>query len=427
MFQAMFSSISSIKAHQVRMNVVGNNIANVNTTAYKSGRVSFQDMLAQTLRGSTKPSTGGIGGTDPMQVGLGVLVGSVDTNMEQGSLQATNRVTDLAVQGNGYFVVSNGKRIAYTRDGNFDLDASGVLVQKATGEKLIGWAADATGVIDPTQPLNANSVVTVPIGQMMAGRSTSRVEFKGNLDSQADVSETWTTSVTVYDAMGAPHDIRLTLSNHLTPPPTVPAPPAGAVSSWEWSAWEGNHPVGSSGTTGNTLIYFDANGRVTGQATQSITVTPTNGAEPFVITLDFNRVTQLASWSTLEPSQQDGYAAGTLQQLTISPDGVISGVFSNGLNRAIGRIALAIFSNPAGLERLGNNLLRESNNSGIANIGMAETGGRGSVSSGYLEMSNVDLGAEFTNLVVTQRGFQANTRMVSTVDEMMQDLLQMKR
>lgn len=143
--------------------------------------------------------------------------------------------------------------------------------------------------------------------------------------------------------------------------------------------------------------------------------------------MDLSRITQLATNSTVEPITQNGYPPGTLEQLTISPDGIINGVFSNGLNLPIARVALAVFNNPGGLERAGNNLFRESANSGVANIGTAQTGGRGSISSGYLEMSNADIGNEFTNLIVTQRGFQANTRIVSTVDEMLQDVLQMKR
>ena len=145
------------------------------------------------------------------------------------------------------------------------------------------------------------------------------------------------------------------------------------------------------------------------------------------IDLDFSRLTQLATGSTVEPISQNGYPPGTLEQLTVSSDGTINGVFSNGMNLPVARLAMAVFNNPGGLERAGNNLFRESVNSGLANIGTAQTGGRGSVNSGFLEMSNADIGNEFTNLIITQRGFQANTRIVSTVDEMLQDVLQMKR
>jgi flagellar hook protein FlgE len=209
MLQAMFSSISSIKAHQVRMGVVGNNIANVNTTAFKAGRVTFQEMMAQTLRGASGPTASGLGGMNPMQVGLGAQVGSIDTLLEQGTLQATNRMLDLAIQGNGYFVVSNGSRIAYTRDGSLDIDANGTLVHKATGEKLVGWMPNANGDIDTTQPLTASSVIVIPVGKTIAGQATTNVTFKGNL---ALDGTSWTTSVMLYDALGAAHELRLEFS-----------------------------------------------------------------------------------------------------------------------------------------------------------------------------------------------------------------------
>ncbi|GIV16466.1 MAG: flagellar hook protein FlgE [Armatimonadota bacterium] len=412
MLQAMFSSISSIKAHQVRMGVVGNNIANINTTGFKSGRVNFQEMLSQTLRGATRPVEGGMGGTNPMQIGLGTQVGSIDTILEQGSLQATNRVTDMAIQGNGFFVVSNNRRVAFTRDGNFDIDANGTLVHKATGEKLVGWMPKADGTIDVTEPLGPHSFITIPVGKTVAGQATTSALFKGNLELSGT---SWTTSVMVYDAVGASHELRLRFSRPTADPPNTP--------------WQLQYSL--DGGTSWTLVgnvEFDTSGRIINGANQTITFTPPGTGAPDVsINLDLSRITQLATYSTVEPISQNGYPPGTLEQLTISPDGVINGVFSNGLNLPIARVALAVFNNPAGLERTGNNLFRESANSGVANIGTAQTGGRGTISAGYLEMSNADIGNEFTNLIITQRGFQANTRIVSTVDELLQDVLQMKR
>lgn len=410
MFQSMFSSISSIKAHQVRMGVIGNNIANVNTTGFKSSRVTFQEMLSQTLRGASRPTEGGLGGTNPMQVGLGTQVGSIDTILEQGSLQATNRVTDLAIQGNGFFVVSDGKRLAYTRDGNFDLDANGNLVHKATGQKLVGWMPDAQGAIDTTEPLDVGSAIVIPVGKTVAGRATTEVVFKGNL--QLD-GTSWTTSVMLYDAVGAPVDLRLRFWRDDNTPST---------------AWNVEYSVNGSNPTAAGSISFDNKGRISSGASQTITITGlSSGAPDMPVTLDLSRLTQLAIASSVEPVSQNGYPPGTLEQITVEPDGTVNGVFSNGLNLPLARIAMAVFNNPGGLERSGNNLFRESVNSGVANIGTAQTGGRGAITSGYLEMSNADIGSEFTNLIITQRGFQANTRIVSTVDEMMQDLLQMKR
>ena len=404
MLQAMFSSISSIKAHQVRMGVVGNNIANVNTTAFKAGRVTFQEMMAQTLRGAGRPTEGGIGGTNPMQVGLGTQVSSIDTLLEQGTLQATNRMLDLAIQGNGFFVVSDGRRIAFTRDGSFDIDANGSLVHKGTGQRVVGWMPDASGNIDTTRPPSASSGIAVPIGRTVAGRATSEVLFRGNLERDGT---SWTTTVTIYDALGEPHALQLVFARQ------------------QGSEWRVTGTV--NGRTAQfqdpqPTIQFDGQGRIISGASQTI-----NGPDGMAIRLDFSRLTQFATSSNVEPLSQNGYPSGTLEQLTVSPDGTINGVFSNGLNLPVARLAMAVFNNPGGLERAGNNLFRESINSGIANIGTAQTGGRGSISSGYLEMSNADIGNEFTNLIITQRGFQANTRIVSTVDEMLQDVLQMKR
>ena len=402
MLQAMFSSISSIKAHQVRMGVVGNNIANVNTTAFKAGRVTFQEMMAQTLRGAGRPTEGGIGGTNPMQVGLGTQVSSIDTLLEQGTLQATNRMLDLAIQGNGFFVVSDGRRIAFTRDGSFDIDANGSLVHKGTGQRVVGWMPDASGNIDTTRPPSASSGIAVPIGRTVAGRATSEVLFRGNLERDGT---SWTTTVTIYDALGEPRALQLVFARQ------------------QGSRWTVTGTVNGGNTEPRDLtIQFDGQGRISSGASQTI-----NGPDGMAIRLDFSRLTQFATSSNVEPLSQNGYPSGTLEQLTVSPDGTINGVFSNGLNLPVARLAMAVFNNPGGLERTGNNLFRESINSGIANIGTAQTGGRGSISSGYLEMSNADIGNEFTNLIITQRGFQANTRIVSTVDEMLQDVLQMKR
>jgi flagellar hook protein FlgE len=404
MLQAMFSSISSIKAHQVRMGVVGNNIANVNTTAFKAGRVTFQEMMAQTLRGAGRPTEGGIGGTNPMQVGLGTQVSSIDTLLEQGVLQSTNRVLDLAIQGNGFFVVSDGRRIAFTRDGSFDIDANGSLVHKGTGQRVVGWMPDASGNIDTTRPPSASSGIAVPIGRTVAGRATSEVLFRGNLERDGT---SWTTTVTIYDALGEPRALQLVFARQQGSRWTVTGTVNGRTAQFQ---------------DPQPTIQFDGQGRIISGASQTI-----NGPDGMAIRLDFSRLTQFATSSNVEPLSQNGYPPGTLEQLTVSPDGTINGVFSNGLNLPVARLAMAVFNNPGGLERAGNNLFRESINSGIANIGTAQTGGRGSISSGYLEMSNADIGNEFTNLIITQRGFQANTRIVSTVDEMLQDVLQMKR
>ncbi len=424
MWQAMLSGVASLKAHQTKMNVIGNNIANINTTGFKSSRVHFQDLMAQTYRAASRPSEV-LGGVNPIQVGLGVKVGAIDVHTLQGALEMTGRNTDLAIQGNGYFMLTNGRDIHYSRDGAFGLDSSGFLVHRGTGWKVLGWMADSGGLIDTNLPINARSVLQFPVGSQAAVSQTTVVRYTGNLNANALPSQTYAATVRVYDALGGSHDITITFTNRQTP--AVGAPPPGAVSSWEWSAVEGSLPVGDFSTGGNTRLYFNSQGELIGATTQQITITPTNGAQPFTVNLDLSQITSLAAESIVQPVYQDGFPPGTLQEFTIGVDGTIQGVFSNGLSRPMGRIALSLFSNPAGLFRLGNNMWRMTDNSGLPQVGAPTTGGLGEINSGYLEQSNVDLGGEFADMIVTQRGFQANTRIVSVVDEMLADVVNMKR
>ena len=426
MLQALLAGVASIKAQQTRMNVIGNNLANVNTTAFKGSRVTFQDMIAQTIRGASAPS-GSLGGMNPIQYGLGVLVAGTDTNNEQGSLNATNRPGDLAIQGNGYFLVSNGATMVYTRDGAFDLDASGNLVQRATGQRVLGWSADSVGTIDTTQPVGSGSGLNVPVGQLNAVQQTSRVTMAGNLNGTAPATATWSTTVRVFDQLGAPRDITLNFKNHQVPAQGANQP-TGTASSWEWEATYDGQVIGGSGTGTNQPLYFDAGGKILNAAVLgAINVPASASAGAFSIDLDFGRLGQLNTESTVQASSQNGFPPGSLQGFSVGSDGVVTGIFTNGLTRPLGQIAMAVFPNPGGLERLGNNLWRATDNSGIAVVGSPRSGGRGAINSGFLEQSNVDIGSEFTDLIVTQRGYQANTRVVTTVDEMLQDLINMKR
>jgi flagellar hook protein FlgE len=234
------------------------------------------------------------------------------------------------------------------------------------------------------------------------------------------------TSMVVYDSLGGPHQIGLKFSNLQTPP--AGNAPAGATSSWEWSAVEGTTAVGGFSSAGNERLYFDKDGKIMNPTALGNITIPANGpAQSFSVGLNFASMSQLSSDSNPQMSSQDGYPTGALQDFAIAPDGVITGIFTNGLTRHLGQLAMANFTNPGGLERMGNNLYRASDNSGIPDIGAPGSGGRGIVNSGFLEQSNVDISQEFTDLIVTQRGFQANTRVVTTVDEMLQDLINIKR
>ncbi len=420
MLQAMLAGVASIKAQQTRMNVIGNNLANVNTTAFKSSRITFQDMIAQTIRGASRPSST-LGGTNPIQFGLGVLVAGTDVNNEQGSLQATNRPTDFAIQGNGYFQVSNGTRIGYTRDGAFDLDAAGDLVHRATGERMLGWTADqATGVINTNAPIGPTSYLNVPIGNRTAVQVTTEVNWAGNLDSRAftDPGAPFSTLaiVNIIDPLGNEHQLTVTMTEAAS----------GNPNEWDWTV------SGTNGTvmTGSGTLVFDiVDGTLLSGSPGVLTVTPpaSSGIPAFNVDLIFSSISQLAAEMQVNSSSQNGFTPGSLSSFSVTPDGTIIGLYTNGLTRTLGLISTAIFPNANGLERLGNNLWRNTDNSGIPVVGAPRSGGRGSINSGFLEQSNVDIGNEFTDLIITQRGFQANTKVVTTVDEMMQDLINMKR
>jgi flagellar hook protein FlgE len=726
MLQAMFSGVSGLQAHQTKLNVSGNNIANVNTIGFKAGRATFQDQLSQTLRSSARPN-GDVGGQNPSQVGLGVMLGSVDTLQTQGNLQTTGKGTDLAIQGGGFFQVSSGDNIYYTRDGSFDLDSDGLLVNPASGLKLLGYLADSDGNIDLSQQVTSASTLKIPIGNLTAVRETTAVTIQGNLnasvalqstrltlDGQLDLSSSpgkrsitlydelgnahklditlrdpvatpaagagvptgatmrWTVeqsmdgsavptqylyaipdgsggnkfvftdnanpanslgstlsltvqgtggassfpitvdfsklqansevrtaangvggslpvqstllnisgnlnvsdsdalvnTTTVYDASGVARTVRTTLSNPVfnpvggtnvpegatqqwdmmievdTVPPTGftklydssvagnlqskvyysakgnfivangaspadslgstielvagalppgsynqgqmldagfplsvnlagltttnmkaagdgqsgPSPiwntsvrafnslgiahlvnvkfsralvggnaPSTASARWEWTATVDGNVIADSKSGDYEPLFFDSSGKTLNAEKQQIGFTPTNGAKPVTIDLDFGALTQLSGDSSAAVTAQDGFAVGTLQSFSISPDGLISGIFSNGLNRTLGQVTLATFSNPAGLEKLGQNLFRDSSNSGVAQVGQPNVGNRGKISTGFVEMSNVDLSNEFTNLIITQRGFQANTRIITIVDDLLQDVINLKR
>ena len=433
MLQALLAGVSSIKAQQTRMNVIGNNLANINTTAYKDTSVSFENLVNQTLSSGSAPSAS-LGGTDPIQVGLGVTVGSTTVDTSQGSFDATNVPSDLAIQGNGYFAVSNGRSMSYTRDGGFNVDASGNLVQASTGQRLLGWQADASGKIDTTAQITDSSTLTIPVGTATSVQATASATLNGNLNASAASSDTWSTQTTAYDSLGVPHNLTVVFSNPQSPPPLAYGAPAGSTTSWDWKAYEGSAasgtPIGSSVSAGNQPLFFNSNGGYNNTfaagASDSVTIPASGGAGATPIKIDFSAISQLSETSSVG-IQADGFPPGELQNYNIGTSGVITGVFSNGMTRPLGQVALVGFANPAGLSETSQNLAVASVNSGLPSFNAPGSGAVGTITAGYLEQSNVDIGTEFTNLIVTQRGFQANTKIVTTVDQMLQDLVNMKQ
>ena len=714
MLQAMFSGVSGLQVHQTKLDVIGNNIANVNTIGFKAGSVNFVDQLSQTLKDSASPSSN-VGGVNPAQVGLGVMLGSIDTLQTQGNLQTTGNNTDMAIQGSGFFLVAQGNSTVYTRDGSFQLDSAGELVNPANGVKLLGYSADVNGKVDTTQQITTTSILKIPVGTLTSVKQSTQAAFAGNLDSTSALQSTTATisgeldssqtpspiTTTVYDSLGNSHALQVTFSNPVYNPtgPSVPpgakqswtvtttldgnlstqtiyaaggkfefangagasigstlvlngvgqggapnfpltldfskisdassvtssangqnsptniastlmsaagsvnldnppapfntvvydstgnaytlqtslinptdinppstgsgaipagatasydiqiknttsgttlydstvggnneskayfipgqgfvltnnssgqvlgntiklgnAPgsfgpnntgaqvvaglpltvdlsklsttnvassadgqtgssptwassvqvyddlgvshlisfsfsralvgagaPAGAAGRWEWTASENGATVATSKTLGNQPLFFNTAGNLMDTSSQAVTVTPNGGAAPFNVNINFSSLTQLAGNSSVAATSQDGFPVGTLQNFSVAQDGTITGVFSNGQTRTLGQIASAIFSNAGGLQKIGDNLFAPSNNSGLAQVGQPNQAGRGQINTGFLEMSNVDLSTEFTNMIITERGFQANTKIVTTVDQLLQDVINMKQ
>lgn len=409
MMRSMYAGVSGLKTHQTRMDVIGNNIANVNTTGFKASRVTFKEMLSQTLSGAKAPQDNR-GGMNPQQVGLGVSLGSIDTNHVQGNLQSTGLGTDLAIQGNGYFIVNNGTQNFYTRAGALTLDENGNLVNASNGYIMQGWLAN-NGIINTNSPLTG---IRIPIGDTMAPQASTEAVFAGNLNA-ADRVE-WTATIDIYDSQGEKHTLTLDFN------------PTETDNEWTWTA----SIDGASLSSNKGTITFGGDGKVKVDEDNSDTFTFNidfdNGTDQITgFRLDLSAVTQMAGDNTLDGLYADGYSMGSLESFSIDNAGVITGSYSNGLTKAIGQIAIANFSNAGGLTRVGDTLFAESQNSGIAQIGAAGTAGRGKISAGTLEMSNVDLAEQFTDMITTQRGFQANSRIISTTDEMLQDLVNLKR
>ncbi len=673
MMRSMFAGVSGIRAHQTRMDVIGNNLANVNTTGFKFSRVTFKDMLNQTIRGGTAPTVTGTGGVNPAQVGLGVLVAGIDTIHSQGNLQATGKPTDMAIQGNGFFVLNNGTTIAYSRDGSFDINANGVLINPANGYRVQGWQA-VNGTVDTSGPVGD---IVIPIGSRMVAQATSNVYLVGNLNADAEIgtqgsisrsdyylagvanSSTLLTGlfddqatanplslssgdvINVHWNDGTAHDVSYTvsgtatlgdftswLSTQLGASVSVSVTSSGAVeitnagsvainslsitvsgntvfnnvfdnlgptiaiggsdtsanmeraatasdSLYNLTTSQGNSLglstgdviyisafkggialttlSGVVGTDFSTLgelaeyiedvfgitsdapgVSIDSLGRMvvagdigSGNAFTNISITATNSSgtvqrnyfnavnnyslvqnatgesatlsmtvydslgvehrvtmiftriapntwkwnadcaddslggrnvsngmqtiefltngsyntstglisidldnganSPLQINPDMTMFTQFSGDSSISLRQQDGYPMGILEKFSIGPSGDITGIYSNGLTDLLGKIALATFSNPGGLLKEGENLYKQSMTSGVAQVGEPGTGGRGTINNGVLEMSNVDLAREFTDMIITQRGFQASSRIITTSDELLQELVNLKR
>lgn len=463
MMRTLYAGVSGLKNHQVRMDVIGNNISNVNTIGFKSERVMFHDLISQTISGAAAPRDN-VGGVNPQAVGLGMNIASIDKLMTQGSLQTTGKGTDLAITGEGFFIVADGDKRFYTRAGNFDVDKNGQLVNPADGLKVQGWNAQ----VDNSGNKFVNNTGTpqdihIPLYSKEPAKETSFVVYKSNLNSRAenmpadsteeqryrmianvppDQRRGHLTNIMVYDDQGKEHNLKVFMWKN-------------EMNKWTASVNMSDSEqltVDVAGSQQNTTVpdnkkfelNFSPDGKITsvsdgvdvqnsGALSVNISFKYPGAPEAKNIQLRLGTagtvdgVTQFASEFTTKAREQDGYPMGYMESFAIDASGKVTGTFSNGMKQELAQIAMANFNNPAGLEKAGSNYYTVSNNSGQPIVGESGVGGLGSLHSGVLEMSNVDLADQFTDMIVTQRGFQANSRSITTADQMIQELLGLKR
>lgn len=541
MLRSMYAGVSGLNAHQQMMDVTGNNIANVNTIGFKSSRVTFKEMLSQTIQGASAPQ-GNRAGTNPQQVGLGVGIGSIDSDMSSGNLQSTGKTSDVAIQGDGFFVLRDGNNQVYSRAGNLNFDEQGRLYSSSTGMLVQGWMADANGDYGD---FNAQTIDDVTLKQEINAQETDSVSFGKNLDADAtntlDILEqnldlsaggnsdtlefsltpvegqhnvwdftlsgaeittniagsgsnkisgtlitdndgevvTFETSsgtdltsgfnvnlngssvtmdalvdssgssitnindgfliaqngdttknanlafeqtavrniaVDVFDSQGAKHTVNLEVEK---------------TANNEWTINENEVEINNNTVTNvlggsDHVISFDSNGNIDGGETVDLTFTPPGPGTSQTVELNFSDMTQFAGDMTANFTNVNGYASGALESFSFTETGDVVGSYSNGLTQTLAKLGLANFSNPSGLLRQ-EGVFQTTSNSGDPELGAAAQGGFGSLAPATLEMSNANLSQEFTNMITAQRGFQANSKLITTSDEMLQTLVNLKR
>lgn len=544
MSSSLLAGVSGLTANQQMLNVVGNNLANLNTTGFKAQTPLFSDLLYQTLSPASASSNGS--GTNPIQVGFGTTTSTIETNFTQGALTTTGSPLDVAIQGNGFFVANNGTQDLYTRAGSFNIDSAGYLVDPATGYKIqrTGTVGEATSTSPGFQTPGVDDI-QIPMGTGISGKATASVTLAGNLSAQASgpLAQTLTTAtpfqtsggpattatllnnlsdiaspyqagdslivqgttttgtavnttlsvgpattvgdvinainsdfpgstasldsngnlivqtgttgpsklqvsltdsagntgalswgshalqvttagadgavvnggIQIYDTQGTPHTLSLTFQKQ-------------AANTWNMTA---SIPASDGTMINNTVtgITFNPDGsfrQVSGSGTVSFTVnglpTPQTVSFDFGSPNGFNGLTQFGSPSSAAATTQNGYAAGTLTNVSIAQDGSINGIFSNGQIFPLAQLAVATFTNPEGLNRVGQNYYDMTINSGIPLIAGGQAGGRGSIQAGALESSNVDVSLEFTQLITAQQGYEVNARSITVNNTVIQEL-----
>lgn len=403
--------LSGLEATSQSLNVIANNLANLNTDGYKDETLSFGDIFNQ-MQGIS-------GNGDPIQTGSGVLAAGTSSNFSNGSLSSTGVSSNMALQGNGFFVVQNGSQTNYTRTGDFTVNSLGQLTT-TNGELVMGYSA-TNGVIsssDTLAPISVNQSSTIP------GVASSTFQMDTNLDSSGGVGATFSTPITIYDSLGAPQTLNVQYTNT-------------AANAWNYTI---TLPAAATGGTGSPTtvasgkLTFDSSGNLTaptGTVTGIKITGLADGAANLDLTWNLNNasgspsITQQDSASATSTTTQNGYGVGTLTSYSVLPDGIVQGQFSNSQTLALGQVAVASFANAQGLAQSGQSDYQATFASGAAVVGQAGTGGKGTITGGSVEGSNVDLSTEFANMIVAQQGYEANAKALTTLDQISQATIQM--
>jgi flagellar hook protein FlgE len=423
---SFFIPLTGLQADSTELNTIANNLANMNTTAFKSQSTQFADLFYQQI--------GSSGAGDPIQVGAGTKVASNSTSFTQGSINSTGKATDVALNGNGFFVIGNGEGgYELTRAGKFSIATNGNLVS-VSGLNVMGYPA-ANGVVNTNSPLVA---MNIPVGQVQEPKATTGVGMTMNLNSSSPIGTQFPGEATVYDSLGEPHVVTITYAKT-------------AANTWDYSAALPATDYASGTSTAVTgTLSFDNSGNLTGidpgsTGTQSTVGTAVGDVSSVAfsfagladgaanLNMQWNllganntpTISQVSTVSAVSSTNQDGYASGQYQDFTVSSDGTITVSYSNGQKQSIGQLALANVSNLQGLELLGEGAYGTTLSSGTASIATSGANGLGTLQDGALEGSNVNISNEFANLIVAQRSFEANAKSVTTFDTVAQATINM--
>ena len=427
--------LSGLNAASKNLETIGNNVSNSNTVGFKGSQAQFADMYANALNGASA-----------LQIGIGTQLARVAQQFTQGNISSSNNALDIAINGNGFFRLDTNGAVSYSRNGQFQLDKDGFIIN-ASGSKLTGYAANANGVVQTATPvplqidtssLPPQATTELDMAVALDSRSTvptgPALSFGGPFGTTAPdpTSYTKSNSATIYDSLGNPHVLQLYYAKT--------AAPGGGV----WDVFASCDGVAINDDTAIGQLTFDTNGvldtaattvpfnlsidldSVAGALTTATTTVTNNSTTPLDFALDFTGTTQFGENFSTKTQTQDGFSAGNLSSFSVSADGFVVGRYTNGQSTTLGQVAMANFKNPNGLQNLGNNMWAETATSGQPLVGTPGSGTLGQLQSSAVEDSNVDLTAELVNMITAQRTYQANAQTIKTQDQVLQTLVNLR-